>query len=60
VPHWVDVARRHGVTSFTLAHTEPVTDEALGAPGIRRLADSRVITGGLLLTRFRIEPVPAP
>jgi hypothetical protein len=46
--------------SFTLAHTEPMTDEELGAPGIHRVSGgSRMITGGLLLTRFQIDPVPA-
>jgi hypothetical protein len=58
VAHWVEVARRHGVTGFTLAHTEPVTEEQLGTPGIHRVSGPRMITGGLLLTRFQIDPVP--
>jgi len=59
VPHFVEEARSHGVTEFTLAHTEPITDEKLGAPGVRRVSDTRTIKGGLLLTRFRIDPPPA-
>jgi hypothetical protein len=59
VAGWVDVARQHGLTGFTLAHTEPVTDELLGIAGIHREAEgTRTIPGGLLLTRFRIDPVP--
>jgi hypothetical protein len=59
VAHWVERARQQGVTSFTLAHTEPISDEALNAPGLQRDPDgTRMIAGGLLLTRFRIEPVP--
>ena len=62
VAQWVERARQQGVTSFTLAHTEPVTDEELGAPrGVHRVSGgSRTIAGGLLLTRFRIDPVAAP
>jgi hypothetical protein len=56
IPHWVDVARRHGITSFTLAHTEPVKEEDLGVPGIHRVSGPRMVTGGLLLTRFQIDP----
>jgi hypothetical protein len=60
VARWVERARQLGVTSFTLAHTEPITDDALNARGLQRDPDgTRMIAGGLLLTRFRIEPVPA-
>jgi len=60
VAHWVERARQQGVTSFTLAHTEPITDEQLNAPGLQRdPGGSRMIVGGLLLTRFRIDPVAA-
>jgi len=58
VAHWVEVARDRGVTSFTLAHTEPLTLKDLGMPAIQRVGESRMFTGGLLLTRFQIEPVP--
>jgi hypothetical protein len=58
IPHWVDVARQHGITSFTLAHTEPVKSD-LGPLGIHPVSGPRMITGGLLLTRFQIDPVAA-
>jgi hypothetical protein len=57
----VELARQRGVAGFTLAHTEPISDEQLGVPGIQRdSAGTRTIAGGLLLTRFRIDPVPVP
>jgi hypothetical protein len=59
VARWVERARQLGITSFTLAHTEPISDEELNAPGLQRdPGGTRMFTGGLLLTRFRIEPVP--
>jgi hypothetical protein len=59
--HWVERAREQGVTSFTLAHTEPMSDQQLNLTGVTRLPDgARMIVGGLLLTRFRIDPLPAP
>jgi hypothetical protein len=61
VARWVELARQRGVAGFTLAHTEPISDEQLGVPGIQRdSAGTRTIAGGLLLTRFRIDPVPVP
>ena len=60
MPHWVDVARQHGITTFTLAHTEPVALDKLGSPAIHAISDTRMITGGLLLTKFQIDPVPTP
>jgi hypothetical protein len=59
VARWVELARHRGVDRFTLAHTEPMTDEELGVPGIHRESDTRLVTGGLLLTRFRIDSLPA-
>ncbi|MDX2165631.1 MAG: hypothetical protein SF182_01150 [Deltaproteobacteria bacterium] len=59
--HWVERARQQGISSFTLAHTEPLGDAQLDAPGLTRLPDgARTITGGLLLTRFRIDPLSPP
>jgi len=52
---WVEQARTRGVTEFTLAHTEPLSDEEIGAPRIRRVAATRQVVGGLLLTRFEID-----
>jgi len=60
---WVELARQHGITGFTLAHEAPVTDEELGVLGVpwlhRASEGTRTVTVGLLLTRFQIDPVAA-
>lgn len=64
VAHWVEVAREHGITRFTLAEEEALTDEALGVigvPWLHRVSEgTRTVTGGLHLTRFEIDPIPSP
>jgi len=63
VARWVELARQHGIAAFTLAEEEPLTDEELGVLGVpwlhRASEGTRTVTGGLHLTRFRIDPVAA-
>jgi hypothetical protein len=63
VPRWAELARRHGITGFTLAHEGPLTDKELAVldvPWLHRASEgTRAVYANLYLTRFQIDPVPS-